>query len=294
MDEIVAFHTPTLEDRAWIKKILDGVPFKNCEYGFGNIFLWAESFGTKVGRYKDFLLMKSGKAYLLPIGKGDFKEVIEYLIEFAENNGEKLKFVNVIDDKRNELEESFPGRFDFVKNRDFADYIYAVQDLALLAGKKYHKKRNHLSNFQKRYNWSFERIDSSNLHECFETYEVWLRNKDAENDEAYDEYAAVKAAFDNFESLGFTGGLLRVDGKVEAFTMGEALNDEVFCTHIEKANTEIIGIYVAINNEFAKNCLSSYKYVNREEDMGIEGLRKSKLSYYPEILLEKDIALLRN
>ncbi len=294
MEDIVTFHTPTLDDRAWIKEILRGVPFKNCEYGFGNIFLWAESFGTKVGRYKDFLLMRSGSAYLLPIGRGDFKEVIEYLIGLAESNGEKLKFVNVINDARTALENAFPGRFDFVEHRDFADYIYSVDDLISLAGKKYHKKRNHLSNFKKRYNWSFEKIDSSNLHECFETYEVWLKNKDAENDADYDEYSAVKAAFDNFETLGFTGGLLRIDGKVEAFTMGEALNDEVFCTHIEKANTDIVGIYAAINNEFAKNCLASYKYVNREEDLGIEGLRKSKLSYYPAILLEKDIAVLRD
>ena len=120
-----------------------------------------------------------------------------------------------------------------------------------------------------------------------------MKNKDAVNDENYDEYAAVKRAFDNFEQLDFIGGALRVDGKIEAFTMGEALTSETFCTHIEKANTDIVGSYAAINNEFARNCLSSFKYVNREEDMGIEGLRKAKLSYYPAILLEKDNAILR-
>ena len=293
MDDIIAFHTPTLDDRAWIRDLLDGVPFMNCEYGFGNMFLWAEAFGTKVGRFNDFLLMRSGTAYLFPIGKGDPTQAVEYLIDYPNANAEKLRFVNVTKSMREFLEGSFADRFDFVENRAFADYIYSVEDLINLSGKKYHKKRNHLSNFKKKYNWSFEEITSDNLHECFEMYEVWLKNKDAHNDENYDEYSAVKRAFDNFEELGFIGGALRVDGKIEAFTMGEALTSETFCTHIEKANTDIAGSYAAINNEFARNCLASYKYVNREEDMGIEGLRKAKLSYYPVILLEKDKAVLR-
>lgn len=293
MDYITAFHTPTLDDRVWIREVLDGVPFMNCEYGFGNMFLWAEVFDTKVARFKDFLLMRSGTAYLFPIGKGDVAEVINYLADYANAHGEALKFVNVTKSVRELLEKYFPDRFDFIENRAFADYIYSVEDLMNLSGKKYHKKRNHLSNFKKKYNWSFEKITLSNLHECYEMYEVWMKNKGAEDDENYDEYSAVKRAFDNFSELDFVGGAIRVDGKIEAFTMGEALTDETFCTHIEKANTDIIGSYAAINNEFAINCLSSYKYVNREEDMGIEGLRKAKLSYYPAILLEKDIAILR-
>ena len=293
MDDIIAFHTPTLDDRQWIGELLDGASFMNCEYGFGNMLLWAESFGTMVGRYKNFLLMRSSDAYLLPIGNQAPTQAIEYLIDCARKNGEELKFVNVTKPMREFLEKIFPEKFEFVENRAFADYIYSVEDLTTLSGKKYHKKRNHLSNFKKRYSWSFEEITSSNLQECFEMYEVWLRNKNAENDENYEEYSAVKMAFDNFDKLGFIGGALRVDGKIEAFTMGEALTEETFCTHIEKANTNIVGAYAAINNEFAKNCLKSYKYVNREEDMGIEGLRKAKLSYYPVILLEKDKAILR-
>ena len=293
MDDIIAFHTPTLDDRAWIGDLLDGVPFMNCEYGFGNMFLWAEIFGTKVGRYKDFLLMRSGTAYLFPIGRGEPTQAVEYLIGLSKSLGECLKFVNVTKQVRVFLEDKFSDRFDFVENRAFADYIYSVDDLINLSGKKYHKKRNHLSNFKKRYDYTFEHISSSNLRECFEMYEVWMKNKNAENDENYDEYPAVKKAFENFERLGFVGGALRVNGKIEAFTMGEALTDETFCTHIEKANTDIVGSYAAINNEFAKNCLASFKYVNREEDMGIEGLRKAKLSYHPAILLEKDKAILR-
>jgi len=293
MDDIITFHTPTLEDKAWIEELLDGVPFMNCEYGFGNMFLWAETFGTKVGKYKDFLLMRSGNAYLFPIGKGDCRQAVEYLVDYANANAEKLRFVNVTKTVRSFLSTSFPDRFDFVENRAFADYIYSVEDLINLSGKKYHKKRNHLSNFRKKYSYTFEQITSANLHECFEMYKVWLKNKNAENDDNYDEYSAVKRAFDNFEELGFIGGALRVNGKIEAFTMGEALTNETFCTHIEKANTDIVGSYAAINNEFARNCLASFKYVNREEDMGIEGLRKAKLSYYPVILLEKDIAILR-
>ena len=293
MGDIIAFHTPTLDDKQWVEEILEGVPFMNCEYGFGNMFLWAESFGTKIARYKDFLLMRSTSAHLFPIGKESPVEAVKYLVDCAKSSGESLEFVNATKQAREILEESFPEKFEFTENRAFADYIYSAQDLITLSGKKYHKKRNHISNFKKRYSWSFEEISLSNIQECFEMYGVWLKNKNAENDENYDEYSAVKRAFDNFDKLGFVGGALRVDGKIEAFTMGEALTDETFCTHIEKANTDIVGAYAAINNEFAKNCLESYKYVNREEDMGIEGLRKAKLSYYPAILLEKDRAILR-
>ena len=216
MDSIIPLHTPTLDDRAWVSEVLDGIDFMNCEYCFGNMFLWAEAFGTMIGKWNDFLLLRSGTAYLFPIGRGEVTRAVEYLIGYADARGEALKFLNVTGPVRELLERNFPDRFEFVENRAFADYIYSVDDLINLSGKKYHKKRNHLSNFKKRYNYTFEQITSANLYECFEMYEVWLKNKNAENDENYDEYSAIKRAFDNFEKLGFVGGALRVDGKIEA------------------------------------------------------------------------------
>ena len=105
-----------------------------------------------------------------------------------------------------------------------------------------------------------------------------------------EELDAINISFENYFDLGFVGGLLRANGEVVAFTFGEEMNPEVFCTHIEKAYADVRGAYPMINREFAANALSQYKYINREDDTGSEGLRKAKLSYCPDILLEKYMA----
>ena len=109
---------------------------------------------------------------------------------------------------------------------------------------------------------------------------VKMHGNEAESD-------IIDGVLDNYHRFEFKGALLRINGKVEAFTIGEELNDKIFVTHFEKANSEYAGIYQAMNCLFAKNTISDYIYVNREDDMGIEGLRKSKLSYNPVILLDK-------
>ncbi|MEG1436658.1 MAG: phosphatidylglycerol lysyltransferase domain-containing protein, partial [Oscillospiraceae bacterium] len=157
-----------------------------------------------------------------------------------------------------------------------------------LPGKKFHSKRNHISNFEKTYDWSYEEINKENMQECIEMNRKWeaenkMRNPDGMNKEEL----AIIRAFDNFDELGFKGGLIRANGEVVAYTMGERLNDNTFCTHIEKAFADIRGAYPIINREFAKNTLTEYEFVNREEDMGIEGLRKAKLSYNPVYLVSK-------
>ena len=162
--------------------------------------------------------------------------------------------------------------------------------MAYLKGKKYHGKRNHITNFKKNNpNWSFEVLNRDNIQECIALHTEWIKNHEDDADYSF-EFEAVLTAFENYEELGFLGGLIRVDGKVIAYTMGERHSDRLFVTHFEKAPAEIQGAYPIINQEFTKNCLMEYEYVNREEDLGIEGLRKAKQSYYPEIRLEKCVA----
>ena len=162
--------------------------------------------------------------------------------------------------------------------------------MAKLRGKKYHSKRNHITNFKKNNpNWSFEKLNKDNIGECIELHSQWISEHSDEEDYSY-EFEAVLTAFEYYDKLNLVGGLIRVDGKVVAYTLGERHSDKLFVTHFEKAPAQMQGAYPIINQEFTKNCLMSYEYVNREEDLGIEGLRKAKQSYYPEIFLEKCVA----
>ena len=294
----IDFHSAVLDDRRWVTHLLKYKSCFNSEYGFGNMFIWADAFKTEIGKYKDFLLIRSVTddnkyIYSFPIGEGNVKEAVDYLINMSLKRSEEFMIFNATEEVVSFLEQNYTDCFEYSARREVYDYIYRTEDLIQLSGRKYHQKRNHISSFKKKYNWSFEKMDEKNIPECKSMYEQWIYDKNAENDEKYIEYDALIKALDNFEALGFLGGVLRVDGKVIAFTLGEELNSDVFCTHIEKANIKYDGAYSMINNCFAVNCLEKYKYINREEDMGIEGLRKSKLSYHPAFLLNKDLAVYR-
>ena len=293
----VDFKPAKLTDKEWVKQITEGLSFFNSEYGFGNMFIWSDAFKTEIARYKDFVLLRSvledEPVYSFPVGRGDLKGAVDFLIEYAKDNSHNLVFFNATESVIPFLDDNYPEKFIYKPRREVSDYIYRTRDLIELSGKKYHQKRNHVNAFKKKYDWSFEILSRDNIYECSEMYDKWLSDKDAASDENYVEYDAVMKTFQNYEDLGFVGGVLRVDGKVVAFTVGEALNDKVFCTHIEKADTAFDGSYAMINNAFSINCLKEYEFVNREEDMGIEGLRKSKLSYHPEFLLHKNLAVYR-
>ncbi len=194
---------------------------------------------------------------------------------------------SLLEEKRVELEDLFPGKFIIEEDRDLADYIYKSEDLINLSGKKYHGKRNHIKRFKDN-NWSFETLTDENMEDCLEMNRQWCVLNDCGMDESKKaEFCAVKQSFKYYKELGFFGGLLRVDGRVIAYTMAERLNSNTVNVHIEKAFSDIQGAYPAINHEFVFNMASEYEYVNREEDLGIEGLRKAKLSYNPAILLSK-------
>ncbi len=191
------------------------------------------------------------------------------------------------------LEELFPNTFAFSYNRDYSDYIYLVEDLMYLKGKKFHGKRNHINQFLKNNEFTYEPMTPENIPECREMNEKWKEQNDSGDSRSLEtELRAVDMAFRYFEKFGFVGGLIRIRGEVAAFTIGERLNSDTFVSHIEKAYHDIQGLYPMINQQFALNCMEGYKYVNREEDMGVEGLRKAKLSYNPVIILEKNEAVL--
>jgi hypothetical protein len=288
---MLEFKQPTLADKEWVTDCLSHVFSMNCEYTFGNLFIWSESYNTKICKYKDFLICHWEDFYSIPIGTGDFVDAMNAIFEDAKAKDLVPQIYGITQDNKTCLESYFPGQFTYSYNEDFNDYIYEIEKMTTLSGRKYHGKRNHITKFKKEHSdWSFEEITRENIPDCITVHKEWIENHPDCEEDCESELKAAMRAFDHFEELGFVGGLIRADGKAIAYTLGEALNREVFVTHFEKASSYMDGIYPLINQEFTIHCLQSYQYVNREEDLGLEGLRKSKRSYHPEIFLEKGIA----
>ena len=293
------FHIPTLDDKPWIDDIFDGTEYFGCFCSFATLWLWKERYFTEVARLGDCLLIRGADDrnnvyYMYPMGKRyDIREAVTVLRDDAAKNGVRMMIYCAEKWQCDELIHAFPGEFAFDEQRGDFDYIYRSQNLIDLGGKKFHAKRNHISKFIRSCpDWQYEDICASNAGECIEFASALLEKTapDRNAEEMFElrmENSAISDALRNFDTLGLTGGLLRVGGRIIALTIGEPLNSRVFVTHFEKADTDYDGAYAMINNQFAKNRLTSYEYINREEDMDDEGLRKAKLSYYPDILLEK-------
>ncbi len=285
------FREPLITDKQRVQEILSQTRQTACEFCFGNIFIWSPIYGSELSMCKHFLICRSTDdkpSYSIPKGNGDYTQCIEALKEEANADGHNLELYAITEPEKEMLEEIMPGKFRFVESRHNFDYVYSVEELATLPGKKFHSKRNHIAYFEKNYDWNYEEINRDNIQECIEMNKKWEEENSKRNPTGMrKEETAIIRAFENYEVLDFKGGLIRANGEVVAYTMGERINDNTFCTHIEKAFADIRGAYPIINREFAKNSLRDYELVNREEDMGIEGLRKAKLSYNPVTLVKK-------
>ncbi len=297
---MLEFKYPVLEDRKWMRPILSQSGGMGSEYAFGTLFLWGAVYGSRYCRYDDFLLLSWGREevmYNFPIGCGDLKKVILLMVEDANRRGSSFHMWGMTHSQCEQIEAVLPGRFKFNQERDSADYIYRSEDLIHLAGRKYHSKRNHLSQFARSYSFSYEDLSCDNLEVCLDIAKEWARQNESAGGQGRSpekELGALSLAVRYFDALELSGGLIRIDGKPVAFTIGEELNDKVFLLHFEKALGGYNGLYAAINHEFAARHLSCYEYINREEDMGIEGLRRAKMSYYPVILLDRYTAELQS
>lgn len=286
------FRFPAVEDRKWMHPILSESGNMGSESAFGTLFLWSSAYFSEVCRYRDYMILYSGgtfHTYNMPIGgKGLPFDAIEAIIQDAKDRGIPFKMWGITQDGVAELQKMYPGRFRFQFDRDGSDYLYNAGDLVGLPGRKFHGKRNHLAQFDRDYDWTYEEVTRENFGECLEIDREWRETRTGEERDGIEsETEAIRKAFESFEALELSGGLIRIDGRPVAFTVGEEINPEAFLIHFEKALDGYTGLYTAINHEFAVHRLSGYRYVNREEDMGIEGLRKAKLSYHPAALLQK-------
>ena len=294
---MISFHTPTLEDKPWIDKALSQSGERGCEYTFANLFAWSEPYRQHVAQVEGCLTAHMtgtiGLCYLYPVG-GDEHAALLALQKDAEERGERFQLACISEEHIKKLEQWFPGRFVFEADRDGFDYLYDIDRLCELTGKKLHGKRNHINRFLEEHpDWSFEEITAETLPECLAMDERWYReNLGYDGDETMQEDGvALKKCMAHYDKMGLDGCLLRAGGKVVAFTMGEPMGaEDTYDVHFEKAFAEVQGAYPMVNREFARWVREHYpqvRYLNREDDMGVEGLRKAKESYYPDRMAEK-------
>ncbi len=287
---------PSMENIGIIKNHLRYNRYFGCELTAANNILWSKFYDTSFVIVEDMLSyckMEENKPimFTFPVGKHNPKGAFDILCQEFEKCGTAPKFNLVHPEMFQQIEEWYPGKFKIEYDRDVADYLYEYKTLSELKGKKLHGKRNHINRFEENYpDYVYEIIGASNYKECIELAYNW--EKDNNPDEAEDkryERNIIEQALNNREQLGLIGGLIRVDGRVIAFTVGEAINDKCFVVHFEKAYADIQGAYPMINREFVRRQLKGYKYINREEDLGIPGLRHAKTSYQPVKLVEKGV-----
>ena len=303
---MIDFKKPSLADKAWVKELLDLGNYRGCDYSFANMIIWWESYRPEIARLGNFLAIRvatdRGRGYLFPAGAGDLAAAVDALEADAAACGYPFQLVALTGRQMGELEACCPGQFSFDPQRASFDYLYDIDRLADLPGKKLHAKRNHINRFvEQNPSWEYRPLTAENLAECLEMDQEWYRRSQARltDGKIYDlrsEDIALRTAVGNFEALELEGGLIRVYGEVVAFTIGSRLSSDTFDVHFEKAYGELQGAYAMINRELARQIRQAHpeiRYLNREDDMGLEGLRKAKESYYPDLMVEKYFACRR-
>ncbi len=265
-----------------------------CEYSFVNLCIWGRQQAAFMGQYLTLFSQFDRRAvYPFPVGQGDIRPVLEAMICDARQRGIPCCISGLNEEKKAILEACYPGQFSFHMDRDIFDYVYSIDDLADLKGRKYQKKRNHLNKFRLAYpDWRTEVITPDNLEVVRELSAQWYQQRQAQNPTKnyHLEKLALERAMADMERLGLEGLVLYAQGQAAAFTMGSRLSPDTYDIHFEKALDAFDGAYPAINQAFSAYLRQKHpelKYLNREDDMGLEGLRKAKLSYCPAFLVEK-------
>lgn len=314
---MIRFHDITTADRALIQAFTMDGERQNCDLSFANLVSWRFLYNTQYAILDDYLVLRfySGRhlAYMMPVPSPRLRtdgtsgaepcdrglaSVIRAIRDDSIAMGHPFLMLGVCGRMRDVIERAFPDTFDIRPDRDFSDYIYLRERLATLAGKKLQAKRNHTNRFRTLYpDYEYRELTPALIPQCIALEKQWRRmskgfggNAGAEEQagELSAELRSMTRAFNRWEELGLTGGTIWVEGRLVAFTFGCPINNSTFDVCVEKADVSYDGAFAVINQEFALRLPPQYVYINREEDLGDEGLRRSKLSYRPEMILEKN------
>lgn len=297
---MIEFHRMTPEKRDHYESILFACPERGCEYSFSNLFLWGHQYTAEVSGCILFFSHFNGKSvYPCPIGPGDKKAAVEAILHDAGKRGLPCRITGITEPDKLALEALFPGKFHFRPDRDSFDYVYDIHALADLRGRKMQKKRNHFNRFQAEHpEYRTEPLTPERIPLARKFAEEWYARR-AEMDPDRDfllEQLALYKAFHHHAELKMEGIVLMEGDRVLAFAMGSRLREDTFDIHFEKAREDIPGAYNAVNCEFARYLRLRHPevaFLNREDDMGIEGLRHAKLDYKPHHMVEKYWAYLQ-
>ena len=293
---MLSFSPIKLSDREEMDKylLLDGDVM--TDRSFSALYIWQDFYRTRKCVKDGMLYLTTGTgtrgvmSYMVPLGAGNLGQALGEIAEHAKTHGEKYVITSITPAKKEQIEAICPDRFTFFSDRDYFDYIYSPEDLTSLVGKKFHSKRNFINRFKNLYNgrWAYTELGTErDGEEICAFLDHWNEQKSENADDYAKEIAAITRGLYEFSELGLLGGVLRLDGSIIAFTMASPMNADTMDVMIEKADQSIDGAYQMINNQFAIHNFSGFKYINREEDLGIEGLRKAKLSYHPVFLSER-------
>lgn len=280
-----------LEDRDLLQRLLWDYQPETSELTFTNLFIWREFYHFSWCLEHDWLLIVSdapgGSWALPPIGPPPRAAVCRKLLEWPGINWTAVPSIDRADDRLlTELAQA--AGFLIEPRRDHFDYVYRSADLIQLPGAKYQAKRNHIHQFQHSYPISYESLQEKHLAACLDLAAEWCTLKSCAEDLGLQgEWDAVRAGLSNFQALSLVGGVLLVEDRVAAFAVGELLNQDTAVVHLEKADPTIPGIYAVINQEFCRSSWSKAPLINREQDLGLPGLRMAKMSYHPQRLVEK-------
>lgn len=291
---MISFSRLQLAQKAQYEDILFACGSRSCEYSFANLYLWGRQEAAFFPEGIAFFSHFYGKSvYPYPIGTGNRRAVLEAVLEDAKSRGIPCRITSMTQAETEELENWFPGRFLFRPDRDGFDYVYAIDDLADLKGRKFQKKRNHVHKFQASHPDCLSvPLEKENLPQAQEMVAQWFRQRLAEDPHGdyLLEQIALSRAFRHFEALGMEGLMLVENGQVLAVTLASRLSENTMDVHFEKAREDVDGAYAAVNCEFARHLRLKHPelaFLNREDDLGLPGLRQAKLSYQPHHMEEK-------
>ena len=294
---MLEFKKLTLDDISRLKPYFSYSYNRICDNTVGGAFMWRDFFCVEFAEYDDTVIFKAQvtyhenvTAFAPPLGK-EFLECVEKIVEYCRFHGLEIIFFNVTDEDIALLRKRF-DRYDISKEENWSDCLYHAEDLVSLAGRRFSGQRNHINYFLKMYpRFSFEVMTSSNIADVMEFFVRFSSATSKDSRIFVEENKKTVEVLENFDVYGMVGGLLRLDGAVIAFSLGEVINDVLFI-HVEKADLQYRGAYQVINNEFARHfCFEGVRFVNREEDVGDEGLRISKKSYHPCKIIDKYIMM---
>lgn len=281
------------QDAQWVTPLLHANGYMTSTYSFVTQYMWSDPYNTQVARFGDHAIVRSERdgllSYLYPAGHGNEKDALDAIIADAKEQTLPAQLYGVSVEAKQRLEQWYPDLFEIEAVRDDYEYIYSREELAELPGKKFQKKRNHVSRFiRENPDWQFHRLTVESLPEVRKFNDEWAALSDNKDDPGIQlEHEAIEKLFDHFEELPLEGGYITAGGRIVAFSFGGAINDRIFDTNVEKALYEVTGAYNIINREMARIVCANYEMINREDDVGSEGLRKAKLSYNPIIIEPK-------